>query len=318
MIKGTVTRVESRNFYVFTEEGKDIICSLRGKFKKELHHKKDKLITFDLVVVGDVVEFQINQDGSGVIEKVHERKNYISRKAPKIKGSLQRGERLEQIVASNIDNLVVVTSINQPEFNNKVLDRLLVVAESNHINVITVINKIDLDETDESTFWQEIYQSIGYELLTISVKNNIGISNLKDKLQNNTSLFWGPSGVGKSSLLNKLYPELELKVGEISEWSNKGKHTTVTSVMSRISDSTFVIDTPGMREIEPYGIKKEDLSHYFIDFKDYLNDCKFNTCTHHHEPGCAVIEAVEDEKISPFRYMSYLNILDNIEDDMNF
>ncbi len=268
--------------------------------------------------MGDIVNYLLNQDGSGVIESVDKRKNYISRKAPKIKGSLQRGERLEQIVAANIDNLVIVTSIRQPEFNNKMLDRLLVAAESSHINIIPIINKIDLDENDESVFWQDLYKNIGYDLYRISVKEGKGIDKLLKTISGKKSLFWGPSGVGKSSLLNKLFPHLELKVGEISDWSNKGKHTTVTSVMNRIDESTFVIDTPGMRELEPYGIRKEDLSHYFIDFQSYINHCKFNTCTHHHEPNCAIISAVENEEISEFRYESYLNMLNNIEDDMNF
>lgn len=148
--------------------------------------------------------------------------------------------------------------------------------------------------------------------------NSVGVEAIKENLKGKVSAFWGQSGVGKSSILNALYPELEHRVGEISEQTNKGTHTTVTSVLSEVEENTFVIDTPGIREIEPYGIKKIDLCHYFEEFTEYINDCKFNTCTHFHEPGCAVINAVEDEEISIERYESYLNLLDSIEDGMIF
>lgn len=151
-----------------------------------------------------------------------------------------------------------------------------------------------------------------------SIITGEGIEEISEVIWQKKNLFWGHSGVGKSSILNKLYPELNLKVGEISSYSQKGTHTTVTSEMFWVDDDTYIIDTPGIREIDPYGIKKEDLSHYFLEFNKYLNECRFNTCTHHHEPGCAVIEAVENNKISMERYDSYLRILDSIEEDMNF
>ncbi len=132
------------------------------------------------------------------------------------------------------------------------------------------------------------------------------------------NLFWGHSGVGKSSLLNQLYPGLHLKVGQISNYTLKGRHTTVTVLMKKVDESTFVIDTPGIREIDPYGIKKEDLSHYFREFKEFIHDCRFNTCTHNHEPDCAVVKAYNEGKIGEERYNSYLNILDSIEEDLFF
>jgi ribosome biogenesis GTPase len=132
------------------------------------------------------------------------------------------------------------------------------------------------------------------------------------------SLFWGQSGVGKSSILNKMFPDLKLKIGEVSQYTSKGIHTTVTSRMIPLDKNTFIIDTPGIREIDPYGIKKKDLSHYFIEFKKFADQCKFNTCSHHHEPGCKVIDALEKELISTERYDSYLRILETIEDDLNF
>lgn len=261
----------------------------------------------------------MNKDGTGVINKILERKNYLSRKAPKVKGASHRGERLEQIIAANLDNLFVVTSINKPGFNNRSVDRLIVAGESSHLDVVLIINKIDLDKKDEAEKWKEFYESIGYKVFLTSITDKILdreeiLSNVKGR----SSVFWGNSGVGKSSILNFLFPSLELKIQTISKSSNKGRHTTVTVRMEKIEEDTFIIDTPGIREIEPYGISKENLSHYFKDFLPFINQCKFNTCTHHHEPGCAVIKAVEEDEISELRYESYLNMLDSIEDDLYF
>ena len=208
-------------------------------------------------------------------------------------------------------------SIFNPNFNNRVVDRILVTAESAHINPIIIINKIDLDE-EFANDWLEFYKSVGYKVILTSVNDNFGLEEVRKELQNKTNLFWGPSGVGKSSILNSLYPDLDLTIGEISDASNKGKHTTVTSLMNFITDQTIVIDTPGIREIDPYGIKKEDLHHYFIEFEEHSHNCKFNTCIHEHEPGCKVLEAVENGIIKIDRYESYLNILNTIEDDMLF
>lgn len=280
--------------------------------------KKDKLYKTDIAVVGDFVEFDFNQDKTGVIHSIEQRKNYLSRKAPKTKGAGYRGERLEQIVAANIDNLFIISSIALPEFNNKVVDRFLVAAESSNINSIIVINKLDLDKNNFSNEWADFYKKIGYDVLCTSALTNQNISQLKDLIRGKKNLFWGQSGVGKSSLINKIYPELDLNVGEISNYNDKGTHTTVTSIMIEVEKDTFLIDTPGLREIAPYGIKKEDLGHYFIEFSGYASECKFNTCIHLHEPGCKVVKAVEEEKISIERYDSYLRILDTIEEKIVF
>lgn len=317
-ILGTIYKIESKDYYLFDAEGKEIRCSLRGKFQKEFALKRDKLFTMDIVAVGDIVEYELNQDGTGVINAVHPRKNYISRKAPRIKGAGTRGERLEQIVASNIDNLVIVSSAQSPRFNNRLIDRLIVAGESSHINIIIVVNKIDLDISNDTRDWNELYTKIGYQFFETSVKEQKGIDVLKKFLSGKTNLIWGQSGVGKSSLLNIIYPSLNLKVGVVSNSTSKGKHTTVTSIIKKVDDNTFVIDTPGMREIDPYGIRKEDLGHYFREFSTFSDNCRFNTCTHYHEPGCAVFEAVQNEDIHHERYQSYLNILETIEDDMNF
>jgi len=280
--------------------------------------KKDKLFYTDFIAVGDYVEFEKNDDGTGVITKIQERKNHISRKLPKVRGASYRGERLEQVVAANIDNVLIVTSIHQPDFNHRVLDRFLASAESSHLNPVIVLNKSDLDESGIGDTWQKIYEGIGYKFFLTSIKNDLGLSSLKNELIGSKNLFWGQSGVGKSSLLNKLFPGLNFRIGDVSKLSSKGTHTTVTAVMKKVEEETYIIDTPGIREIEPYGIRKSDLGYYFIEFKKFINKCKFNTCTHHHEPDCAVIDAVNRELITEQRYDSYLRMLDTIEDDINF
>ena len=293
-------------------------CSLKGKFKKDFNMKKDTLYLIDIAAVGDYVDYNLNDDGTGSIYSIEKRNNYISRKAPKIKGSSFRGERLEQIIASNIDNFFIITSIFAPEFNNKVIDRFLVVGESAKLNCFIVINKEDLDQGNLLSEWEEIYSIIGYKVIRTSAKVGIGIDKLKKLFAGKKNILWGQSGVGKSSLLNKVYPGLNLKTKLVSTFNEKGTHSTVTSTMFKVDQDTFVIDTPGIREIDPYGIRKENLGYYFREFLPYIKKCRFNTCTHFHEPECAVIRAVEDEEIFPERYDSYLKLLNTVEQDIIF
>ncbi len=189
-------------------------------------------------------------------------------------------------------------------------------AESSKTDVIIVINKTDLLDLVEYLEWVELYSEIGYNVKLTSVTQNEGLYELKEILSKKTNLFCGQSGVGKSSLLNSLYPNLNLKIGDVSASTQKGKHTTVSAILNDVGDNTAVIDTPGIREFAPYGIIKQDLAHYFKEFETFINDCKFNTCTHFHEPGCAVVEAVEEGEIDIQRYHSYLNLLETIDDDV--
>ncbi|MFC2102911.1 ribosome small subunit-dependent GTPase A [Bacteroidota bacterium] len=317
-IKGLVTKIESKDFYVLSENNETNRCSLRGKLKKEYSLKKDKLFLTDIAVVGDIVEFDASIGETGAINSILPRKNYISRKSPKIKGASYRGERLEQIIAANIDQAVVQMSFALPKFNNKTLDRFLVACESSQIKPLILINKSDLDSKNNIEKWKNLYESVGYNVIVTSVVDKNGIQEVYEILQTKKTLFLGQSGVGKSSLLNLLYPELNLKTGTISDYTSKGTHTTVTSVMIPAGGETYIIDTPGVREIDPYGIRKEDLPHYFIDFIQYQSSCKFNTCIHDHEPECAIINAVENGDISELRYDSYLRLLNTIEDDIHF
>lgn len=303
---------------MLNENDEEIRCTLRGRFQKEFALKRDKLFAVDIVAVGDHVMFEMNNDGTGVIEKILPRKNYISRKAPKIKGASTRGERLEQIVASNVDILVIVASCQSPKLNNRIIDRLIVVAQSSHVEPVIVINKTDLDEEKEFENLIQLYAGVGYKTFATSIITKNGFDDLSNAMKGRISLVWGQSGVGKSSILNEMYSALNLKTEKISQSTSKGKHTTVTSILRKVGENTFIIDTPGIREIDPYGVRQEDLGHYFIEFKPYQDNCKFNTCTHYHEPGCAVIDAVENDLIDKLRYQSYLNMLATVEEDMNF
>jgi ribosome biogenesis GTPase len=258
----------------------------------------------------------LNDDGTGVIKKIEKRKNYISRKAPRIRGAGYRGERLEQVIAANINKLFIVGSVHEPGFNNKAIDRFIVIGESSHLQIIIVINKTDLDKENISESWQSLYKEIGYKVILSSTVSGEGIDEIKNEAEGNKNIFWGHSGVGKSSILNSIYPELKLEIGDISSFTDKGTHKTVTSSMIKTSSDTYVIDTPGVREIDPYGIKKEDLGHYFIEFSPFSDECRFRTCTHFHEPDCAVIEAVKNGKITETRYDSYLRMLETIEEDI--
>ncbi len=318
MIKAKVVRIESKDIYVLTEKSKELRCSLPGKFKKKYNLKKDKLRTLDIVAVGDYVEVELSTEEHGIIKKIGDRVNYISRKAPRIRGSGIRGGRLEQIIAANVDLFIHVASIHEPEFNNRFVDRMIVIAESSNVEFALLINKIDLAEPAEYQKWEKLYSDLGYKVILTSAEEQMNIDAVKDLIAGKTTLLWGQSGVGKSSIANEIDTRINLKIGEISDFSGKGKHTTVTSRLIRLKNNTEIIDTPGVRELEPFGIKKEDLGHYFVEFGDFIPECKFNSCTHFHEPGCAVRAAVENGKITEERYESYLNLLQTIEDDIIF
>ncbi|MBU2444658.1 MAG: ribosome small subunit-dependent GTPase A [Bacteroidetes bacterium] len=313
-MNGIVSRIESKDYYVFTED-KEIRCSLRGKFRLEAEWKKDKLLYTDLVVVGDHVKFSLNDDGTGVIEELPERKNYLSRKAPLLKGISEKGKRVEQIIAANVDYTVCVTSTKNPKFNNRVLDRMIVTAESCKTKPVIVINKIDLEKKKKKHLWHELYSTWGYNVFSCSAETRKGIEELKDFLKDKVSVFIGHSGVGKSSILNSFSDKIDQNVEEISEAWDKGVHTTVTSVLFKINDSTFVIDTPGIREIEPYGITKKDVTHYFKELANYSRNCRFSNCTHTHEPECKVKEAVEEGNIFEERYESYLRLIESLDEE---
>lgn len=303
MLKGIVIKSTGSWFLVKTEDGKTTDCRIRGKFRL-----KD-LKSTNPVAVGDLVDFEIPEnDTIGVITKIHERKNYIIRKASNL-------SKQHQIVASNVDQIFLVVTAIKPETSLVFIDRFLISAEAYRIPVIIVINKSDIYvEEHVKAFVQDvknIYEPIGYKCIETSVVKNINIETLKDLMKNKTSVFAGNSGVGKSSLINKIDSNLSLKIGKISDAHFKGKHTTTYAEMFEVASGGNIIDTPGIKGFGLIEFEKSVVHHYFPEIFKVSENCQYNNCTHTHEPKCAVKEAVEKEEISSSRYISYLTVLED-------
>jgi ribosome biogenesis GTPase len=303
LLKGIVIKSTGSWFLVKTEDGKTTDCRIRGKFRL-----KD-LKSTNPVAVGDLVDFEIPEnDTIGVITNIHERKNYIIRKASNL-------SKQHQIVASNVDQIFLVVTAIKPETSLVFIDRFLISAEAYRIPVIIVINKSDIYiEEHIKAFVQDvknIYEPIGYKCIETSVVKNINIETLKDLMKNRISVFAGNSGVGKSSLINKIDSNLSLKIGKISDAHFKGKHTTTYAEMFEVASGGSIIDTPGIKGFGLIEFEKSVVHHYFPEIFKVSENCQYNNCTHTHEPKCAVKEAVENEKISSSRYESYLTVLED-------
>lgn len=289
-------------------------CRLRGNYRLRGNKQTNP------VAVGDWVDFEMEEDGTGVISEVHDRRNYIVRKSTKL-------SKQTQVLASNIDRLCVVATLGFPRTSTGFIDRLLVTAEAYHIPACVIFNKADLygEEGSEDSLWdihnelKDIYEAAGYPVYAVSARTGEGLGLLRSAIKGQTVLFSGHSGVGKSSLLNALAPGLDLRVGEVSDWSLKGKHTTTFAEIFPIrlageEDSyTYLIDTPGIKEFGMVDLVPGELSHFFPEMRAVLHDCHFANCTHRHEPQCAVKQAVEAGRISAERYNNYLGIYDQIE-----
>lgn len=302
MKKGLVTQSTGK-WYKVDVNNEIIDCRLRGKFRLQ----EDEVT--NPVAVGDLVDINLADDETGTIVHIYERKNYLPRQAT-------HGRRGEQILAANIDTGWVVTSISQPKLKTGFIDRFLVICEAYQVTPGIIINKTDLANNSDKQFMAELenlYEKLGYTLLFTSIHKPDSLLRLKDELKDRTSVFIGPSGVGKTSLLNAIDPELNLSVGEISSYSNKGKHTTTYARLIKLNNGGFIADTPGIRELGLVNVEPYELSLFYPEMADYRDQCKFYNCTHSHEPGCKVAEAFEDGKIHPERYNSYLNILESLE-----
>ncbi|HRR04075.1 MAG TPA: ribosome small subunit-dependent GTPase A [Bacteroidales bacterium] len=289
---------------VLTDDRQKVNCRLRGQFRKE------KVLNTNPIVVGDRVHFIIEEDSSGVIMEILPRKNYIDRKATRL-------SKINHLIAANIDIAFLVITLKSPRTSLGFIDRFLVAAEGFRIPVCLLFNKMDLYNEKERAVVQklsELYSSIGYDTLCCSVMTGENISQLKEKMSNSISLFSGHSGVGKSALINAVDPTLDLKVGEISQYHQKGKHTTTFAQMFQLQCGGGIIDTPGIKEFGLIQYSKDEIRDYFPEIRQYNNQCRFSNCLHVHEPDCTVIKAVEEGKIALTRYQNYLAILE--DDDL--
>ena len=289
---GLITKAQSGFFWVETGEGV-IVCQLRGKLKQG----KAK---GDIAALGDQVEITVLEDGSGVIETVAARNQLIARLDPRPGGVYQ------QVLLANPDQAVFVFACANPNPKLRMLDRFLVIAEKQKIPVVIVANKIDLVENPKDSFG--IYESIGYRVIYTSTKNNIGLEELRTQLQNKISAFAGPSGVGKSSLLNALQPGLGLAVNEISTAMNKGRHTTVSRQLFPLAGGGYVADTPGWKSLGLWDTEPEEIDAYFPELRQLVAQCQFSDCTHQHEPGCAVLAALKAGTVHAERYESFVKL----------
>ncbi len=293
-MQGIVIRAQSGFFTVETEQG-PITCRLRGRLKQGRRHG-------DILAVGDRVQVSQLDDGSGMIESIDERKTMFSRMAPTARGEYQ------QILIANPDQVVFVFAVIDPEPHLRMLDRFLIVAEKADIPSLIVFNKVDLVGVRITRKYYGHYEKIGYPVLYTSATNGTGIKKLHAQLKGKISVLAGPSGVGKSSLLNAIQPELGLAVRDVSAATGKGRHTTVVREMFALKDGGYIADTPGLKALALWDIEPEEVDGYFPELRDLVYLCKFSNCMHLHEPGCAVKDAVERDLINPERYESYLRI----------
>lgn len=275
--------------------------------------KNDGLTSTNPIAVGDKVIIEMENEGEGTvtITGIDKRKNYITRLSPANKNQ-------HHIIASNLDQTLLFATLKDPKTSQGFIDRFLVSSESFHIPAIIVFNKADLYKQKEEEKFEElktIYEAIGYTVKKMSVEKNEGVDEVKSLLKNKVTLISGHSGVGKSSFLNKIFPEVKIKTQDVSGWSGKGLHTTTFAEMYDLPFGGSIIDTPGIRELGLVDISKQELSHFYPEMKALINHCQFNNCMHINEPNCAVKAAVNANSISPERYISYLNILDSIDEN---
>lgn len=301
MKKGIVFKSTGSRYLVKSSDGKFINCSIKGKFRME------GIKSTNPIAVGDHITYMLDEDGDmGVISSIEQRKNYIIRKASNL-------SKESHIIASNIDQALLLVTINYPVTTTVFIDRFLASAEAYRIPVKIIFNKMDRYDQAHLKIVEtlrEMYENIGYKTYAISAKKQDDLGVMVELLKDSVSVIAGHSGVGKSTLINRIQPGLNLRVAEISDIHQSGKHTTTFAEMHELNFGGAIIDTPGIRGYGLIDIEKEELHHFFVEIFEYSHQCQFANCTHIHEPGCAVKKAVEEGTIATTRYNSYLNIFD--------
>lgn len=291
-------------YTVKTDDGRIVECKVKGNFRLK------GIRSTSPVAVGDYVDIIMNAEGTALISAIDDRKNYIIRKASNL-------SKQSQIIAANLDQALLIITIKQPETSTTFIDRFLAGAEAYRVPVVLVFNKTDLLNDDERHYQQQmvtLYETIGYPCIEISAETGMGIDQLQTLLKQKVTLVSGNSGVGKSTLINAIIPHADQRTAEISNAHGTGMHTTTFSEMIELAEGGYLIDTPGIKGFGTFDIEREELTSYFREIFEFSKDCKFNNCTHTHEPGCAVIQAVENHYISVSRYQSYLNMLEDKDD----
>ncbi|KAA3628518.1 MAG: ribosome small subunit-dependent GTPase A [Bacteroidetes bacterium] len=305
MKQGTVVKSTGSWYTVLLEDGQQLQCRIKGKFRLE------GLKLTNPVAVGDEVEIDLEADETGSIKKILPRTNYVVRQSPRKKHSLH-------LLASNIDQAILIVTIIEPNLKQGFIDRFLLMTEPYNIPAIIIFNKADLYSEEELAIYEylkEIYESIGYQCMLVSAIEGDGIEALKKAMAGKSNLIAGQSGVGKSSIMNSLQPTLELRTQELSDSSGKGQHTTTFAEMFPLEFGGSMIDTPGIKTLSFSHLEPMDLAHNFREFFELSPDCKFGgSCLHRNEPGCAVKDGIEEGTVSELRYMNYLTILEEIED----
>jgi len=297
----TVIKIYGK-YYTIEGQGKRINCTLRGRLRKDKRLEKYS----EPVAVGDRVLFESDGENGGVIEAVLDRKNVFTRR-------FKDSDR-DDLIAANLDRIVVIQCFGKPRLNLRFVDRLIVRGVREEIPVLLCINKQDLARQDEIDAIKAYYHGFDLDIMQVSAMSGEGIDELKTALAGRQSILIGNSGVGKTSIINRMYGDLDLKTSEVSSSTGKGRHTTTNVSMITLGDDTRIIDTPGLREFGLMDIEPEELGIYFMEFGRYADKCSFSPCTHDHEPGCNVKKQVEKGNISEERYVSYLNILATLQE----
>ncbi|MBR0042628.1 MAG: ribosome small subunit-dependent GTPase A [Bacteroides sp.] len=303
-MRGLVIKNTGSWYLVKTDEGNCVECKIKGNFRLK------GIRSTNPVAVGDYVHIILNQEGTAFISEIEDRKNYIIRRASNL-------SKQSHIIAANLDQCMLIVTVNYPETSTTFIDRFLASAEAYRVPVKLIFNKIDTYNEEEKSYLEaliHLYTSIGYPCFKVSAKQQIGIEAINNELEGKITLLSGHSGVGKSTLINAILPDATAKTGEISSVHKKGMHTTTFSEMFELPQNGYLIDTPGIKGFGTFDMEEEEIGHYFPEIFRTSADCKYGNCTHRNEPGCAVRQAVENHYISESRYNSYLNMLEDKEE----